>query len=288
MLTFFAIVLVVYAAECVYRVGNGAIVLTGARRGRWRAHVGPMLALGGKGGASIASLLPPLATAAACQPPGSLNGSADVLSKGAQKAATARIDKFFEVADLAWIGCNTLWVFVWLLAPAIVYWRGLAGTWLRLLVTGFAILGFVLWTYWRAHRALYPDGLAERRSHTILMGVSPLGAIRAVDHLSHRLLVDTHPLVAAMALCPRPGSVRLARWLYFAPAHRDDALRRFLEANDLWSDVVAPPDAGEAGATAFCPRCHAQYVRSDGMCSDCSGVALVTWAPAAPTSVLSA
>ena len=68
----------------------------------------------------MASLLPPLATAAACQPPGSLNDSADVLSKGAQKAAAARIDKFFEAADPVWIGCNTLWVFVWVLAPAIV------------------------------------------------------------------------------------------------------------------------------------------------------------------------
>lgn len=288
MLTFFTIVLIVYAAECVYRVGNGAIVLAGARRGRWRAHVGPMLALGGKGGASMASLLPPLATAAACQLPGSLNDSADVLSKGAQKAAAARIDKFFEAADPVWISCNTLWVFVWILAPAIVYFRGLAGTWFGLLATGLGILGFILWTYWRAHRALYPDGFAERRSHTILMGVSPLGAIRAVDHLSHRLLAHTHPLVASMALCPRAESVRLARLLYFGAAQRDDALRRFLEAGDLWSDVVAPPDAGEAGATAFCPRCHAQYVRSDGTCADCSGVALVRWASGTPTSVVNA
>ncbi len=87
------------------------------------------------------------------------------------------------------------------------------------------------------------------------------------------------PLVAAMALCPRAGSVRLARWLYFAPADRDDSLRRFLEASDLWPEVVAPPDEGEAGATAFCPRCHAQYVRPDGTCSDCSGVALVRRRP---------
>ena len=174
----------------------------------------------------MASLLPPLATAAACQLPGSLNDSADVLSKGAQKAAAARIDKFFEAADPVWIACNTLWVFVWVLAPAIVYFRGLAGTWFGLLATGLGILGFILWTYWRAHRALYPDGLAERRSHTILMGVSPLGAIRAVDHLSHRLLAHTHPLVAAMALCPRAESVRLARLLYL----RAGPTRRFPQA----------------------------------------------------------
>jgi hypothetical protein len=274
VLTFFAIVLVVYAAECVYRAGPGAVVLTGARRGGWRVRVGPMLTLGGKGGASMAPLLPPLATVALCHPPTS-SSDPELLSKGAQKAAAKRIDLFFDSVDAVWISCNTLWIFVWSVAPAIVFWRGLAGTWRGLLLSGLGILGCILFTYWRAHRALYPDARAERRSQTILMGVSPLGAIRAVDHLSHRLLADTHPMVAAMALCPRAESVRLARWLYFAPDQRDESLRRFLEAAGLWSDVVAPPGAGEAGATAFCPRCHAQYVRSDGTCSDCSGVMLV-------------
>jgi hypothetical protein len=275
VLTFFAIVLAVYVGECVYRVGNGAIVLSGARRGRWRARVGPMLTLGGKGGASIAPLLPPLATAALCHPSPSPSADADVLSKPAQKAATKRIDQFFEAARPVWIGCNTMWMFVWCLAPAIVFFRGLAGTWRGLLLSGLGILGVILFTYWRAHRALYPDAKAERRSHVMLMGVSPLGAIRAVDHLSHRVLAEMHPLVAATALCPRAESVRLARWLYFAPDQHDDDLRRFLENAGLWSDVTAPPEAGEAGAIAFCPRCHAQYVRSDGTCSDCSGVRLV-------------
>jgi hypothetical protein len=274
VLTFFAIVLVVYATECVYRVGHGAIVLSGARRGRWRARIGPMLTLGGKGGASIASLLPPLATVALCPLPTPPTDT-DLLSKAAQKTAAKRLDRFFDAVDLVWIGCNTLWLFVWILAPAIVFWRGLAGTWRGLLLSGLGILGFTLFTYWRAHRALYPDARVERRSHTMLMAVSPLGAIRAVDHLAHRLLADTHPLVAAVALCPRAESVRLARWLYFAPDRHDDHLRRFLESAELWADVIAAPDAGEAGVTAFCPRCHAQYVRSDGTCSDCSGVNLV-------------
>jgi hypothetical protein len=273
VLTFFAIVLVVYVGECVYRVGNGAIVLSGARRGRWRARVGPMLTLGGKGGVSIAPLLPPLATASLCHP--SPSSDTDILSKAAQKAAAKRIDQFFDAARSVWIGCNTMWMFVWCLAPAIVFFRGLAGTWRGLLLSGLGILGIILFTYWRAHRALYPDAKAERRSQVMLMAVSPLGAIRAVDHLSHRLLAEMHPLVAAMALCPRAESVRLARWLYFAPDHNNEGLRRFLESAGLLSDVIAPPEAGEAGATAFCPRCHAQYVRSDGTCSDCSGIELI-------------
>ncbi|MGH9314057.1 MAG: hypothetical protein ACRD1S_12785 [Vicinamibacterales bacterium] len=272
-------------------------MLTGARRGRWCARVGPMMTLGEKGGASVAPLFPPLATSVAWpsdlaqgRPPSSIAGPRLAPSKDAQREAAKRIDRFYEVAEPVWVACNMLWIFVCCVAPAIVFWRGLAGTWPALLITGLAILGFILVTFWHAHRGLYPDASDERRSKTLLMGVSPLGAIRAVDYLSHRALAGTDPIIAAIALCPRDEAVRLARWLYFVPDHRDAGLRQFLESSDLWDEVVAPPHAGETGATAFCPRCHAQYVRADGTCSDCSGVELVKWAPGAPTpsAVLSA
>lgn len=278
MLTFFVIVLAIYVTECVYRVESGGIVLTGARRGRWRARLGPMLTLGGKGGVSVAPLLPPLPTQASFGQPSSAIDAGTSLSKEAQKRAAARVQEFFDAAAPVWIACNALWLFVCIVAPAIVFRLGLAATWPELLIAGLTILAFLLVTFWWAHRTLYPNGVAERRSRTILMGVSPLGAIRAVDHLSGRLLAGVHPVVAAMVLCPRDETVRLARWLYFVPDRRDDGLRRLLESGGLWSDVVAPPGSGEAGTTAFCPRCHAQYIRPEGTCSDCAGIELVKWA----------
>jgi hypothetical protein len=279
VLTFFAVVIGIYVAECVYWVQSGEIVLTGARRGRWRASVGPLLTFGPRGGGSVAPLLPPLGIP--------IGWSADAgdrpLSRDARKAAAKRIDRFYEAAEPVWVGSNALWLFLFVLAPIVVEWRGLAATWPLLLTIGLAVLSYILFTFWSAHRELYPDAPQERRSKTILMGVSPLGAIRAVDHLARRLLVGTHPLVAAVVLCRRDEAIRLGRWMYFAPETRDDGLRRFLETCDLWEAVLAPP-AGETGATAFCPRCHAQYVRVDGGCSDCAGVELVKWTPSpAPT-----
>jgi hypothetical protein len=292
VLTFFAIVGVIYVTECLYRVDTGAIVLTGARRGRWRVCIGPMLTLGGKGGASVAPLLPPLATPVAW--PGDVarlaslaGGPAAALSKKAQNEVVDRIDRFYEVVEPLRVACNSLWIFVFGLAPVIVFWRGLAGTWPELLLLGLAFLGFTLVVFWRGHRRLYPEARGERRSKTILMGVSPLGAIRAADHLSHRLLAGAHPLVAAVALCPREEAVRLARWLYFAPDGQDPDVRRYLESSDLWDAVAAPPRLEEMGAAAFCPRCHAQYVRASGECSDCAGVGLVkrAEAPALPAVI---
>jgi hypothetical protein len=274
VLTFYVIVAAIYAAECVYRVENGGLALTGVRRRRWRAHVGPMLALGRQGGMSVAPLLPPLATPTAW-PAASITPSqpASALSAKSRKEAAAATDRFYKVAEPVWIGGNTLWVYLFVAAPAVVYWRGLAATWPTLLLSGLVILAFTLYAFWTAHAELFPGGRAERREKTILMALSPLGAVRAVDHLSWRLLAGTHPLVAAVELCDRGDAVRLARWMYFAAP--DAALQRFLQECDLWEAVTSPPDAGEPGASTFCPRCHAQYSRDSGECSDCAGVGLV-------------
>jgi hypothetical protein len=275
VLTFFAIVSAIYVSECACWVENGAVLLTGLRKKRWRARVGPMLAMGRKGGFSMIPPWPPLSTATSWPGAMSIERGIDLdLSPRVRKEAAKTIERFYSVAEPLWIGSNAFWIFLFCVAPAIVYWRGLAATWPTLLLCGLAILGFILHMFWRAYGALFPDAAADRRSKTLLMGLSPLGAIRAVDHLAWRLLAGIHPLVAAVELCDRADAVRLARLMYFGPPNRDERIRRFLEQSDLWDAVVAAP-AGEPGATAFCPRCHAQYIRADGECSDCSGVVLV-------------
>jgi hypothetical protein len=274
VLTFYLIVAAVYAAECVYRVENGGLALTGVRRRRWRAQIGPMVTLGRRGGMSIVPLLPPLATPAVWPAASaSLGQPAAGFSSKNRKEAAAAVERFYEAAEPVWIGANTLWVFLFLAAPAVVYWRGLAATWPTLLLSGLVIVAFTLYAFWTAHAELFPGGRAERREKTLLMALSPLGAVRAVDHLSCRFFAGAHPLVAAVELCDRAEAVRLARWMYFAAP--DAALRRFLEECDLWKAVTSPPEAGEPGAATFCPRCHAQYSRDTGECSDCAGVGLV-------------
>jgi hypothetical protein len=274
VLTFYVIVAAIYAAECVYRVENGGLALAGVRRRRWRAHIGPMLALGRRGGISIAPLLPPLATPAVWPAASASPGQpAASFSAKNRKEAAAAVERFYKAAEPVRIGANTLWVYLFVAAPAVVYWRGLAATWQTLLLSGLVILAFTLCAFWTAHADLCPGGRAERREKAILMALSPLGAVRAVDHLSYRFLAATHPLVAAVELCDRAEIVRLARWMYFAAP--DAALRRFLEECDLWQAVTSPPESGEPGASTFCPRCHAQYSRDTGECSDCAGVGLV-------------
>jgi hypothetical protein len=273
VLTLFAAIAAIYVAECVYWIDTGAMVLTGVWRGRWRARLGPAFTVGSKGGAFLAPLLPPLATLADWPSPAAASRDA-TLSRKAVKEAAKRLDVFFETAGPVWISCNALWLFLFVITPPVVVWRGLASTWpvLILLLVGF--LALILAGFWQAHAALYPEARAERRSKTLLMAVSPLGAIRAVDHLARRVLVECHPLVAAQALCGEAATVRLARWIYFAPGGADPALKSFLQACDLWSVVNAPPQPPEPASIAFCPRCHAQYVRMVEACADCRSVAL--------------
>jgi hypothetical protein len=269
VLTLFAVAAAVYVAECLYWVEPDAIVLTGARPRRWRARVGPLVALGRKGGVVLAPLLPPLATVADW--PGLPDAD---LSRTALKRATKKAELFFDAAEPVWISSNTLWLYLFCIAPAAVVWRGIAATWPALLVVGLALVAFTLVGFWQAHRDLYPEAASERRSKTLLMAVSPFGAIRAVDHLSRRLFTDTHPLVAAQALCRTEDAVSLARLLYFSPRAGDPAVREFLETCELWDRVAAPPRELDAATIAYCPRCHTQYVRSLAACADCGGVAL--------------
>lgn len=278
MLTLFGVAAAIYVAECLFWVEPEAIVLTGARPRRWRARVGPLLALGRKGGVVLAPLLPPLATLADWPASSAflprVGGPGTDLSRKALKQATTRVELFFDAAEPVWISCNTLWLFLFCITPAVVVWRGIPGTWPVLLVVGLALVAFTLLGFWQAHRDLYPDAVSERRSKTILMALSPLGAIRAVDHLSRRLFADTHPLIAAQALCRSEDAVSLARSLYYSPPDRDPAVRDFLEACGLWERVAAPPRELDPATIAYCPRCHTQYVRSLAACADCSGVAL--------------
>jgi hypothetical protein len=283
VLTLFVVAAAIYVAECLYWVESEAIVLTGARPGRWRARVGPLVALGRKGGVVLAPLLPPLATLADWPALSGVEGAGRTdrapLSRKALETAKKRVELFIDAAEPVWISCNALWLFLFCITPAVVVARGIAASWIALLVVGLALLAFTLLGFWQAHRDLYPDAAPERRSKTLLMALSPLGAIRAVDHLSRRLFRDTHPLVAAQALCRTEDAVNLARLVYYAPRERDREVREFLEACKLWDRVAAPPRDLDSATIAYCPRCHTQYVRSLAACADCGGVALQRPAP---------
>jgi hypothetical protein len=125
--------------------------------------------------------------------------------------------------------------------------------------------------------------------------------MRSRDPLSRPLLERFHPLAVARELChparfeefasrvvrearhprPRPSSGEGdadAVWAWFDRAMLE-RLEGFVSEAGLNADRLdIAPEKSDAQSQAYCPRCHAQFIRKDGGCSDC-GVGLIRFSP---------
>ncbi len=60
------------------------------------------------------------------------------------------------------------------------------------------------------------------------------------------------------------------------------ALETFFKAEDLPVEDYDPTPALQSPATAWCPCCHASFVKTDLLCQDCGGVELKVMTPSSP------
>ncbi len=191
--------------------------------------------------------------------------------------------------------CIGLWTFVFVVAPAAVYWRGLELTWWWLLPVLFVFTSLIATTFRREHRQRHPAAEDERFSFFLTFLLSPASAVRAVDALSRSQLAMFHPLAVARALAAKSEFLALAgqavREARFQPAGvpsgEAGAIQQF--ARESWRRIleewlreqgidpeqaVLPPARVEASDRGYCPRCQTPYTRADGGCGDCGGVPL--------------
>jgi hypothetical protein len=109
----------------------------------------------------------------------------------------------------------------------------------------------------------------------LTQALSPLSLIRSPLVASVRAIADAHPVAAAAALCDDDEFLRIARlWHYDAEPDRA-AIDQLAKSRGLLNNLHAPPAAPDAGATAFCPRCHATYLPQRSECRDCDDVLLL-------------
>jgi hypothetical protein len=191
--------------------------------------------------------------------------------------------------------CVSLWTFVFVAAPLIVFWRGLGQTWGALLAGVFAFTVPIAIVFRREHRKRHLAAEDERFSLFLTFLLSPASAIRGVDGLSRAQLAAFHPLAVARLLCDDDAfgelAARAAREARFPPpgGARDAAtgIREF--AATAWREVLEewlraqkfdvepgfrPPVRTDEASRSYCPRCLAQFTTPAGACGDCGGVAL--------------
>jgi hypothetical protein len=203
------------------------------------------------------------------------------------------------------VACNLLWLWLFAAAPAVLAWRGLAGSWRALLVGMLLLAGWTTVEFWLAHRELYAERRTERWLAAVGFLCAPPSAVRACDRLSRDLLADRDPVAVAAVLCERSAALKLAelalrdarhplppvcpgddptaqRAESWFRARRLTAIERAIErrfgasALDLASGTpatLAPESA------VYCPRCTSEYIVEAAECIDCPGIAL---APARP------
>lgn len=189
---------------------------------------------------------------------------------------------------------NLLFVTIFLGLPVILwtgtialYWRPLLILFLYLWILGIG--GFLI-----AHRRLFRDESRQRLKRTLLIGISPLGAIRSANQLSKDLLRNFHPVAACYELCPRDDFERNARMAYYDEVNSPNEhklaatslmpgamkslhnchIAKFLMSIGYLEQLLKSPTPEDSLCINYCPRCHCQYRAEAKTCNDCESIPL--------------
>lgn len=203
-----------------------------------------------------------------------------------------RLNEFAGATLALRILANLIFVWVFIALPTATYFIGLGRSWPWLLGTLAILMIATAVTFFRTHQRLQPKLGHERYKHTLIVLLSPPGAIRAIDALARDHLIGFHPLAVAQVVLTEERFLNFARryvldfryampsQLQAAPPARDTLqwhMRRearhiggFLNSLQLQVDelTLADPPADEACMT-YCPRCQCQFVIPEGQCTLC-------------------
>jgi hypothetical protein len=197
------------------------------------------------------------------------------------EAIDRRLEEYSRSTELLHIASFSLFLFIFLLAPPLIFFRGLHRLWPSLLLYLVLSSAVVLWLFRRSRRELYPLKRGGNLPHMIGVALSPFAAIRANDTLLADLVAEFHPVVVAHRILPKKEFLEFAgselrKTKYISS---DSTLLQFLteflrqQQIDLLS-LLAPPTPESKHCRSFCPVCLTQYVIDRGVCQDCGQIAL--------------
>ena len=199
-----------------------------------------------------------------------------------------------------WSSCVFVVLFVFL--PGVVLTNRFVLLWpafVVLLLLQVLVIGSL---FVKLHKLYYPALLNERLVRLFTMIVMPPSLVRSVHHLSINLLAKFHPLAVANVLCDRATFVSFARstlldlrfpvplaWPTVSGPesetedwhheHLREQIENFLLSRGFSPDTICePPPREDAECQSYCPRCHQQFVLTEGNCTDCQGIQLVPFA----------
>ncbi len=218
--------------------------------------------------------------------------------------AAAAAERFAElkrlIAPLRTSGF-TLFVLAFILGPALYYslWPLSSLAVIIYFVMAFSTWMLTVWDYAACRKRLLGEKFSERFRHVGMLLLSPASAMRSSEVLLRNGLAEFHPLAVASALCTQDRFSELARPMILALEHpkpdevlgdpvacRIDAWFRKKLLKRLYSllcrvkidpaELLRPAEP-LCDSRSYCPRCHNQFVLTEGTCPDCGGLALAAY-----------
>jgi len=209
---------------------------------------------------------------------------------------------------------NSLFLYLFVYAPLMIWRFGLPLTWPWLLGGLYLLTFSIAFIFHRVHKHFYPAAKDDRFMHVLINMFSPATTIRTRDVLSRPLLESFHPLAVAKVFCSEAEFRKLAQLILIEirypkkrnaagvavtdePARREagapsqgsyeeaerffnrlqnSAIEEFLKKSGLDAiQLLQGPKPADETCLSYCPRCHAQFTSSTGACGDCGGLELV-------------
>jgi hypothetical protein len=178
------------------------------------------------------------------------------------------------------IFCNFAIGYLFLLAPALVWFYGITRFLLPIAVYVWLIAGSIAYIFWRLHRSLFPDARGERVGCVAKMILCPPLAIRASDVLTSQLLAVYHPLAVAALLCSEEDFRRFAKSVLLDLRHplAMEPMGAGERATEQWYRAILQKLAEEFVAGRGLDLTEllkpSAYMVLEGECADCPGVPL--------------
>jgi hypothetical protein len=209
------------------------------------------------------------------------------------KAANAAWHAFQSRTTVLRMWCECVFSFTFIAAPLSLILIGPYPTWKYLLVTGLILTVGTAVTFFRSHKALFPQSGYDRWVNALAMVLLPVATIRCMDTLSRDALCGYGWAVVSPLLCTHEEATRASRlrlldmrvWLDDVASRSNgraaDCARWFqhllttetqIALDRLGITALAPPVPEDETMVCFCPRCHAQFRMPRTECPTCVGV----------------
>lgn len=195
--------------------------------------------------------------------------------------------------------CSILFLFLFVATPLLASFFGLLSIFIPVGVVMVVLAVQISIMFFQAHKKLYPHESQERIEDVVKMVLCPPVSIRATDLLTRHLLSEYSPVVVA-GLLSGSAAQEFVRAFILDLQHplkhevSDEAaaeiitwaaseqLRHCLEhvnrTGNLKPEVFLAPQQPVGNSISYCPRCGCQFIVSSGLCPDCPGVGLHTFA----------